>query len=350
VVTNMRPKGEPNAHGAVTVALSGKGSYTGPNRYIRPTLDQVVARAWKPQTRFSSLHLGVSSAGGGLNGSREFIFEHLSWTGTGGYNASEFSTQKVFDRLFGMDRSTAHDAAAALIAARASVLDTVRGDVQWLKARIGAADCRRLDEHLEGVRALEIQIRTQPTCAAPARPDADPASAMEHLEARNAQMSDLLALALSCNLTRVFTMNFSRPECETIFWMLGGAERFHTMTHKQGSSPVIPAAMTFTMKQLGVLLTKLAALKEGAGTLLDSCCLFGTSDIGDPRSHSFQDFPILVMGKAGGKLRPGVHHRSPSNDTMCTVHLTMLRALGLPLESFGEGPDLTTRTVPALEA
>src|SRR5687767_4806391 len=100
----------------------------------------------------------------------------------------------------------------------------------------------------------------------------------------------------------------------------------------------------------GILLEKLKAMPEGAGNLPDNCAILASSDCAEGKSHSNKDYPILVAGRAGGKLKfPGIHHRAPGENSN-QVLLTMLRAVGLPQASFGINNSLTSTGCAAIEA
>ena len=104
------------------------------------------------------------------------------------------------------------------------------------------------------------------------------------------------------------------------------------------------------MGDLALFLDKLAALPEGDGTVLDSLGLLCTSDCARGRTHSIDDYPILVAGSMGGRLRTGFHHRAAGGANAADVTLTMLRAAGLELPTWGEGTAAVSRGVPELEA
>ena len=69
------------------------------------------------------------------------------------------------------------------------------------------------------------------------------------------------------------------------------------------------------------------------------------------RGRHFQDdFPILLAGKAGGRLRSGLHVRSTTKENTSKVLLTALRAAGLPLARFGTKDGEISEGTSALEA
>jgi hypothetical protein len=221
--------------------------------------------------------------------------------------------------------------------------DSVRADARRLEARLGAADRRRLGEHLEGIRAIEGRLQAAPaasTCAkVPGRPTVAPATDLGHedLEGVNKAMADLVAVALACDLTRAFSLAFSQMQSDTVFWQAGFNEGLHTVTHRSSSGDQCHKTVVFTMQQLAYLVGKLKATPEGAGNLLDSLCLYGCSEIAEGYSHSVSDVPMLVIGRAGGALRSGVHYRSKTKENTNKVLLAMLKAVDVPVTSFGAG-------------
>ena len=76
----------------------------------------------------------------------------------------------------------------------------------------------------------------------------------------------------------------------------------------------------------------------------------GASEVSLGRNHSVDGMPLLVAGTAGGKLRKGIHYREPSGDNALKVILTLMRAVGAPVASFGVDEALTTDSLAGLEA
>ena len=244
---------------------------------------------------------------------------------------------------------------------RKSVLDAVLTDVTGLKTRVGAADKARLDQHMANIRAIENRIAmtttpgsaAQAMCSKPANPGSFPdMSGKEMIEERMKGMSDLVAMALACDQTRVFSIMFSGSVCGTVYWEVGATGGHHDLTHNEaGDQPTVHAATVFTMKQFGTLLSSLKAMPEGAGNLLDNTAVIASTDVADGKLHSITDYPIVVGGRAGGVLKyPGVHYRSATKENTSTVLLSLLRAVGLPLTEFGQMGGHVTTGCSAIEA
>ncbi len=311
--------------------------------FAAPSLDVVVARAWANRTRFKSIELAA------LKNTYDegTTYDQLSHNGPNDVNPAELSPAAAFDRLFGVQ-----DPNAIVRAARLSILDTVAEDTVALRAKLGVADRARMDQHLENIRALERQVQAIPgSCTAPARPAALPATGA-NLVARFRAMSDLIAVALACDLTRVFSIRLTPPADNTILGLPGISSGTHDLTHNEGGDqPQLHQSVVFAMEQFAYLLGRLKSTTDATGgNLLDRIAILGSSDCQLGRDHDNTDFPVLLAGKAGGALRTGLHYRSTTAECTTKVLITLLHALDMPVTTFGAGTLLATSPVSALLA
>jgi hypothetical protein len=158
-------------------------------------------------------------------------------------------------------------------------------------------------------------------------------------------MGQILAMALACDQTRVFSNMYSGSVSYTPYSMVGASDGHHGLTHDEpGDQPIVHAITTYIVEQLAFMLEALRNVPEGDGNLLDSCAILASSDTADGRGHTITDYPILVAGKAQGALvHPGVHFRSSGQNTT-RVLLSLLQAMDLPYTEFGErGGHVTAR-------
>jgi hypothetical protein len=174
----------------------------------------------------------------------------------------------------------------------------------------------------------------------------------EQLEPKTKAFSDLLAIALACNQTRVFSMMFTGSVAGTVFWPVGLTGGHHDLTHNEpGTQPQVQQSTVYTMQMFAVLLNALKAVPEGAGNVLDNCAILASSDTSDGRYHNVRDYPILVAGKGGGFLKyPGVHYKSASGENTNLALLSVLKAAGLQLTSFGTGASAVSSSLTGIEA
>ncbi len=291
---------------------------------LRPSLDQVVARDpafyGRTPSRFRSLHVGVSEA-------RFHDYGHwnaISYNGPGSQNLPISSVAQLHAMLFGVPA----DAAATL--RRAHLLDAVRDDASSLRARLGSGDRQRLDEHLEHLSEIRrrLELSTGALCTAPGLPsDGD-------LLTRADALAQLLAVAVHCDLTRVFTFMLTSPASVHSFTDLGVPDGMHKVCHDGGWEQV----RAITLQQMTCfarVLDRFAERADPGGTsLLDRGVVFGTSEYGEGFKHGNAEHPVLFAGGGAGRLARGVHARVPGGN-LADAHLTALQALGLGTTEWG---------------
>jgi hypothetical protein len=325
-----------------------------------PTIDQVAARELGKTTAFGSVELGVTSRVARGEGTTLMAVSHR---GPDAANLAEISPLKVFTRIFanvpasGTPTGPAVDPLIqATLEMRKSVLDAVIGDLGTLKARVGARDRTRLDQHTDGIREIEKRLMTTTTppppvmgCSKPAAPT-DPTGTSEPLEARMQLMSSLLAKAFICDVTRVGTMLMIGSVGSTV--VPGTSQGHHEMSHGGSSTQSgMDTATIFVMKQLGILLETFKNTVDGTGNLLDSSVVLATSDTSNGATHSSRDMPIIVAGRARGALKyPGIHVKGATDNNTSRVLLSLLRSVGLNLTEFGAGGGRTTSPLSDIQA
>ena len=365
VISGMEIKtGNERGHHAGTVGiLSGSPMVSqdpqGANfasTFSAPSIDQVVASALGDVTRFHSLELGVT---------REVVtgegttLRYLSHNGPDNANPPEYSPGALFDRVFGNGFTGAGSGTPKVdprLALRRSVLDAIRLDAAALNKHLGAADRKRLDQHLSSIRALENQILAienapppPQSCSVPTHPGNIPSGDLSQV---SAAMAELLALSLACDQSRVFSIMWSGSVSQTVYDEVGATTEHHGLSHDEGGDqPMVHAITIYIIQNLGTFLERLKNTPEGDGNLLDRCAILASTDTSEGQPHSLDDYPIIVAGKAGGALvHPGVHYRSTSGENTSNVLLTLLQAMDLDVTEFGNGGGKTTETVAALKA
>ncbi|HEU5055553.1 MAG TPA: DUF1552 domain-containing protein [Kofleriaceae bacterium] len=295
---------------------------------LRPTLDQVVAKS--PQfyaalpTRFQSLVVGVSAA-------RFHDYGHwngISYNGPDSINLPIQSPGQLYDMLFAAPPDTSE------LMARARLLDAVVEDAAALRARLGAEDRARLEAHLDHLAGIQRRLGlAPPVCEPVTRTDGGPLTSGD-LIGRTEIMAQLLATAIQCNLTRVFSFMLTSPATTHVFSQFGESRDFHTVVHN-GPWEIVRQVQHHQMQALNKFLEVFQSKTDASGdTLLDRSCILGLSEYSEGNRHSVGELPVLLMGGACGRLRRGVHARIPGA-TVSRAHLTALQAIGLDVPSFG---------------
>jgi hypothetical protein len=101
------------------------------------------------------------------------------------------------------------------------------------------------------------------------------------------------------------------------------------------------------MSNLADLLTKMRDVPDGAGSLLDNSCVYATSCTSESQTHSGTDYPLLVAGKAGGKVQSDQHLRL-LDENVSKVPFSLLTAFGGEAGEFGEAEGRVTDGVAEL--
>jgi len=364
--TKIKIDKSPQGHhkGSVGI-LSGADFVTQPaggapyrSTFSSPSIDQAIAAVTGKLTPFKSLELGISTKLDKVEGT---TLQFISHNGPDSGNQQEYDPVKLFDRVFagGVGPAPMQDPELIKKAGemKASVLDSVLADLTGLGARVGARDKARLEQHAQNIRDIEKRLTVagpalSASCMSPTRPGplaTNPKG--EPFEERTLALSQVLALALACDLTRVFSIQFTGSASNPVFHPLGISGGNHDITHTGAAGQdQIDKSTVWTMKQFGVFLGALMSATEGTSNLLAQSAILATSDTSDGSAHSVDDYPLLIAGSAGGFLKsPGVHVKT-AGDNSTKVLLSLVRSMGIEAPSYGGGLGMVTESMTDIEA
>jgi hypothetical protein len=326
-------------------AASTTGGGVEDNSAVAPSIDQLVAESIGRNSLFKSVELGVSDA---TPNGPENTLHAVSHRGKNAPNYPEFDPLAVFSRLFAQADVSAADI-GRLNQAKQSILDAVVADANEMRGLLGVADRQRLEQHLDGIRQLETRLATPIQCVAPPNPAALGVTRDTRSEAPmdvSEMVSELLALAFACDLTRAASVVFTLPAAHVYYRHLGDDmnDDFHdTICHTDpgdaASQVRVHRGVIFTMQCLSIFLQRLRSLPEGDGTLLDNSLIYVTSCTSWGKVHAKDEWPVLLAGKAGGALQGNVHYRAPG-ENLSKILFTMANLMGAGVTSLGAGQGL----------
>lgn len=313
------------------------------------SIDQLVADQIAGTTPFKSRQLGISSA---IVYGEGPTLGYISHRGPDAPMKQSFSPAAEFATLFkSLQPRNTNDPTNAI---RVKILDTVRDDAKRLQSKLGTADRHRLDAHLTSVNELENQIMAlPPPTSAACQLGTAPVDNAKALDATMHAMADIMALAWACDLTRVFSLQYTGSVAQTVFSEIGQSNDEHSASHDSytGALEDVHNSVTLVMKGLGYLLQKLKATPEGTGNLLDQSCILATSDVADGVAHSLTDYPLVVAGRAGKVLRyPGVHIRGSGNPNASDVLFTVMNATAPSIQNVGSAQGFSSTKISGLLA
>jgi hypothetical protein len=344
VISNLELKNAyPGTHATSNAAFlsAATAKWTESTDYhLGTTVDQIAAQHIGQQTLLPSLELSMDllqTIGQCDNGYACVYQNNLSWSSPTTPLPAEAHPRIVFERLFGEGGSAADRRAA--LRRRASLLDWVRDDISHLQRRLGPDDRARVDQYLNTVREVERRIqKAEAETTSEQLPDLDRPVGVPALYADHAKlMFDLQVLALQGDVTRVITFQLARETSTRTYTEIGVPDPHHPLTH-HGNDPEKIARMAkinaFHVSLFAYFLEKLNGVKEGNGTLLDNSLYLYGSGMGNPNIHNHVDLPIVVAGGAAGKVPGGRHIKYDEPAPLANLHLTLLDAVGVRLDSF----------------
>lgn len=336
--------GATNHEGGMKAMLTGNGGASDPGGGA--SVDQFVASNLGLGNRFSSLALGVqTSPWGGSTQTR------MSYSQAGAFVTPDDNPTSVFERLFGGTGTGAAEQARMQMR-RERILGMAMDDVQRLHARLGTAEQRKLESHMDALTSLEASLHPTMSCSSPV-PPARVANIQDHgvFDTVGQQQMDLLVASLACDMTRVATLQWSHTVAPQVLSFLGLTDAHHALSHAgDGDSHGVDGfriAERFFASQFRYLVERLANTPDPlGGSLLDSTLVVWAKEMGDSRMHVCEDVPFVLAGNAGGRFTTGRYLRyngEPHNQLLVSI----CQAMGLSTQTFGN-PSYGSGALPGL--
>ena len=317
------------------------------------SFDQVLAQTIGKQTAVSSLVIGIEPTELRLEDGLSMLYgSNISWATDTKPATKEIYPARVFDLLMGDRRGRQSDR---------SVLDEVLADANDLKRRVSRSDGQKIEEYLESVRSIETRIAQagkdgrlegwQPALSSPnmARPDdALPQDIPVHMRL----MLDLIVLAFQMDKTRIATCMLNNDLSQMNFGFLEGVRgSLHLDLTHNGRAPELEAMYLktnqFHVAQFAYLVDRLKAIDEGGRSLLDNSVLMCCSNFFDGDKHQADQMPMLLAGRAGGRLKTGrvldYLSAGDSNRRACSLYLSLMELMGAPQPRFGDADQRLAR-------
>ena len=317
---------------------------SGANIKVGVSIDQILAKELGDKTRFGSLELGCER--GGLAGDCDSGYScaysnSISWRTESTPVAKEVNPRLVFERLFqSEDINETQQSRIERLAENKSILDFVMEDAKLLNKKLGTTDKMKLDEYMTGIREIERRIsfvenQSKANNIQQFSNIDIPSDYGEHIRL----MGDLMVLAFQTDTTRVSTFMFANEGSNRSYKSIGVSDGHHEMSHHQRNPEKLEALRkinTFHTTQLAYILNKMNSVSEGDKTLLENSMVLYGAGICDGDRHNHDDLPLLMAGKAGGKISSGKHLKFNNGTPMSNLFLSMADKLGVPQENIGD--------------
>ena len=255
--------------------------------------------------------------------------------------------EMAFRTLFG---SAAEGDAGKAYQARNKLLDWCRSDIKRVRAELPAMDREKLDVYLdtfEQMRSREQKLNDIKDRLKANLPALDKFDCKRTTGRFEAQCSVAVA-ALASRLTNVAVIDTACGYQGYHTWTdLGVTLDGHGIGHLAGQPArekhAVPVRR-FYAERVADIARRMAAVKEGNGTMLDNSLIIWMSDSAEEHHGTGQQWPMVLVGNLGGRLKtagrflqfPG--YKKAGHRTMSNFFLALLHAVGDRRDKFGE-PD-----------
>lgn len=310
------------------------------------SMDQALAKALMPPTRFPSLQWGAGEPMACDFGASCSYTQAISWAGPKAPLAPVINPLTAFNQMFaGSDEGATEAEQAMRRASMKSVLDYVNADAVSLQSQLGAADKMRLEEYFNAVRELETRLTAPP--AEMCETGAPPAAGLDY-PSRVQAFNDLMALAFQCDSTRIITFMIENGLSGRSHPFIGAPGNHHGLTHGAGENAPgqLLALETWQAQQAANLAIKLKGMQEADGTfVLDNTAMLLLTDMGEGGPHDHDHLAQVIVGRCGGSLITGQAlpcGGAPLGD----MYVSLLRAFGVEAPFGCDG----TKLIPGINA
>src|ERR1700744_1431640 len=306
------------------------------------SIDQLLGSHLAQQTQLASLEMSMDlpANAGACTGNLSCAYlDTLSWRSPTQPLPMDWNPRTVFEKLFGDSGSTDEKAREARLAQHKSILDSVNAKLTDLSRELGPADRGKVAEYTDAVRDVERRIQMAERQSEVELPSMkEPLGAPPVFEDHLALMMDLQVLAFQSDLTRVISFMISKEQSPRPYPQIGVPEAHHPLSH-HNNDPALIEHMSKINRYHALLfskyLDKLAATKDGDGTLLDHITILYGAGISNSNAHSGENLPQMIVGGGAGKIKGGRHLKYTNRPSQANLLLTLMDKMDYPVEKVG---------------
>ncbi|MDG2123795.1 MAG: DUF1552 domain-containing protein [Verrucomicrobiales bacterium] len=297
-------------------------------------------------------HVGLALRGRAVGGAGDpipqgTIYPGLSALAPGRELPFQASPDQAYDQLFGSAMGSAQG--QKRYGLESGMLDFLSSDIRRLRKQVPSAEQSKLDHYLVAFEELQQRRKKLASMGDIIRHGAPELTDKFASENGMDRLESHFALAASCLITGLSNgVTIRMDNLEHVYSGLGLSEQnVHAIGHGTGSNgksadQCRDLIRTYHIKLIAALATKLQAVPEGDGTMLDNTIIVYLSDAGESHHGSLHEWPFLTVGGAGGRLKiPGQYLRmpgygQPGHATIGNLYTSLLNAYGDPVDHFGD--------------
>jgi hypothetical protein len=290
-------------------------------------------------------HLGLAIKGKALSSDYGgTMYPGITAVGPGQELPFHGSPDIAYEQLFGSAVSS-NAGSEKRFKMQGNLLDFMVVDIKKVTKAIPSSEHGKMDAYLHAFEELQVRhsklssMKEQVAANAPGYSDKF-TSMVE--EVRQEAHFDLATAALIAGLTNVVTIRLDNVDMT--YKRLGIDQHNHGIGHDEGTksqSEYRDIIQQHHSELLATMANKLRAVPEGDGNMLDNTMIIFLSDSSDNHHGSGMEWPYLIVGGGGGKLKlPGRYLRYPKyGETGCRTigdwWTTLLNAYGNPIKYYG---------------
>ena len=341
------------------------------------TVDQVIAQnpKYATQTALASMQVGLSTIESYCDGQPCSLSRSISWKSPTEPLYKEVDPLKVFDIITSAGKPVGggdmpDPEREKLRSLNKSVLDAVLANANRTKNLLGTADQARMQQFLDSVRDTEKaatavsggMAASGTSCNTVSAPTLKAAYGMANAGggynkgAHMDVMNDLIVMALTCDATRIVSYMLEDERSEFVYDHVqkrqfsatgstagtGNCGNYHGSQHGGDANNDFATINWWQSSKIADLATKMNAVKEGDGTLLDNSLLMYASCMHGGNHHA-DDLPVALIGGGGGTFKTNQNVQFGAEVPMRDLYYTILNSyFELNVPSFG----VSTRNVP----
>ncbi|MCE2754208.1 MAG: DUF1552 domain-containing protein [Pirellula sp.] len=290
-------------------------------------------------------HLGLAIKGKALSSDYGgTMYPGITAVGPGQELPFHGSPDIAYEQLFGSAVSSS-SGSEKRFKMQGNLLDFMVDDIKKVTNAIPSSEHGKMNAYLHAFEELQVRhsklssMKEQVAESAPGYSDKF-TSIVE--EVRQEAHFDLATAALIAGLTNVVTIRLDNVDMT--YKRLGIDQHNHGIGHNEGTksqSEYRDIIQQHHSELLATMANKLRAVPEGDGNMLDNTMIIFLSDSSDNHHGSGMEWPYLIVGGGGGKLKlPGRYLRYPKyGETGCRTigdwWTTLLNAYGNPIKYYG---------------
>ena len=324
--------------------MSGYGAMSCMKDMMAETIDHKMAMLYP--SVFSHLGLSTVTATMGTRFADSVCYPGISAASNTKTLPFHGSPTQAYQSLFG---SVATGKDRKQFESQGNLFDYLGEDVKAMRRNLSGGEKEKLDHHLEAIEALQKQrqgILMMSEQIKKGKPVFTDKYTTMTIEDRLEAHCEIAAGALISGLTNVVTIRTDGLGSQyNKLGFVGG--QVHGIGHgkvPEGAKSVDHARgliRGFQLDNVASIAAKLAAIPEGNGTMLDNTTIIYFSDVGDKHHASNKEWPFVVLGDMGGKLKSAgqyiqyPHKGHTGHHTIASWWMTLLEAVGKTQDGFG---------------